>query len=251
MSLLNSKMLSLRMLTNAGRYNFQRSLVFQYADHNNFPRLAVNVVIKSYSSSSSSSSSSSTKTSPSSSSKKSNTTPTSSQKQELPFVPVKHIHIHPRELAQSAFFAEHRPLLNFGSEQAQQNEKTKQTSEEEDCEEENPGSSVNTTMLNNPISHFLNLFSFQTQQTIPNDIIANRFLSDIELKIKQEQLKESEINSIKNQQGQLVIIKAGRRKIERIRLSNIMQKRRMKMKKHKLKKLRKRTRALKKRLGKI
>ncbi|CAG8808640.1 18222_t:CDS:1, partial [Racocetra fulgida] len=36
-------------------------------------------------------------------------------KQELPFVHVNHI--HPRDLAQSTFFALHRPLLTFGSEQ--------------------------------------------------------------------------------------------------------------------------------------
>lgn len=86
------------------------------------------------------------------------------------------------------------------------------------------------------------------------------WLSEIEFKAKQEQLEEEllnkqkstvkeslEVDSVK-QQGQSVNSEAEK---EEIRLSNILQKRKLKMKKHKLKKLRKRNRALRKRLGKI
>jgi hypothetical protein len=88
-------------------------------------------------------------------------------------------------------------------------------------------------------------------------------LSKIEFKAKQEQLEEEisnkqkstvkeslEVDSVK-EQGQSVNSIAEKSKREKIRLSNIIQKRRLKMKKHKLKKLRKRTKALRKRLGKI
>lgn len=136
-----------------------------------------------------------------------------------------------------------------------------------DYEEENSGSSVNTPTPFNPISFYLNLYPFHSNQsTISMSSDADlkksivNWLSEIEFKAKKEQLEEElsnkqkstikdslEVDSVK-QQGQSINSEAEN---EEIRLSNILQKRKLKMKKHKLKKLRKRNRALRKRLGKI
>ncbi|CAI2172398.1 8186_t:CDS:2 [Funneliformis geosporum] len=218
-----------------------------------------NMTTRFYSSSSSSSSPSSTK--------KNNTTPTAPQK-ELHFVHVQHI--HPRDLAQSTFFALHRPLLTFGIEQMQtiENGQSQQVWEEEDYEE-NSGSNANAIPLANPLSPYLTTTPFHPNQpTISmsaseSQYVVNRFFSEIKLKFNQEQeqslnkqkttITYLEVNNIKQQeQSTSEIDFEERKKREKtLYLTNILQKRRLKMNKHKHKKLRKRTRALRKRLGKI
>lgn len=228
------------------------------------------VALRSYSSSSSSSSSSSTKktSSSSSSNTKNNTTPTAPQKQELSFVHVNHI--HPKDLAQTTFYAGHRPLLSFDSEQMQQNGQNKQILDDEDYEEENSGSNVNSILLNNPLSPYLTPSPFHPSQPIISSptataaelkFIVSRYLSKIELKLKQKQLADSsnerrttvigsDVDNVKQKKEHSVTVYSKRKRDKIIYFTNIVQKRRLKMKKHKLRKLRKRDRALRKRLGK-
>ncbi|CAJ0752304.1 670_t:CDS:10 [Entrophospora sp. SA101] len=89
------------------------------------------------------------------------------RKQELSFVQVNYI--HPRDLAQSTFYALHRPLLTIGSEMLnnQSLEKQQQKIYEEEEEEE-------------------------SQQ------IANKFLNDIESRIRKQQFSDDFENIVEN-----------------------------------------------------
>ncbi|CAG8682393.1 15633_t:CDS:2 [Gigaspora rosea] len=172
----------------------------------------------------------------SSNSTKRTTTSATPPKQELSFVHVNHI--HPRDLAQSTFFALHRPLLTFGI--------------YEDESSNNP----NPISLSNPLSPYLTSSSFHPTQpaisitSTESQMIVNRFFTDIESKVKKDgqtilnniTIDESHKQSFENDELK-------RRKLK-LYLTNIVQKRRLKMNKHKHKKLRKRLRALRKRLGK-
>ncbi|CAG8447819.1 166_t:CDS:2 [Funneliformis caledonium] len=153
-----------------------------------------NMTTRLYSSSSSSSSPSSTK--------KNNTTHTAPQK-ELHFVHVQHI--HPRELAQSTFFALHRPLLTFGNEQMQQtfeNGQNQQVWEEEDYEENSGSNANNAIPLANPLSPYLTTTPFHPNQptismsAAESKYVVNRFFSEIKLKFNQEQLLNNQKTTV-------------------------------------------------------
>ncbi|CAG8462999.1 4847_t:CDS:2 [Cetraspora pellucida] len=173
-------------------------------------------------------------------------------KQELPFVHVNHI--HPRDLAQSTFFALHRPLLTFGSEQPAMDNVQQQHEEEE--YEEDTSNAPNPMSLSNPLSPYLTSSPFHpTQPAIsitPTEslMIVNRFLTDQKSKVEKDEQMISNNNTLDRSQEQFIEDKEMKRRKHKLYLTNIVQKRRLKMNKHKHKKLRKRLRALRKRLGK-
>ncbi|CAG8460355.1 11688_t:CDS:2 [Acaulospora colombiana] len=180
------------------------------------------------------------------------TAPATPQKKELSFVHVNQI--RPRDLAQITFYALDRPLLSFGNEQTQN---IQQEWEEEDFEEESLSSS-HTNSLSITLTPF-----YPTQSTIPMTpaeqlSIVNKFLDGVVM-VEGEEIApsiegEKENSSLINSQEQSTTNFDERlerkRKANILYLTNIMQKRRLKMNKHKHKKLRKRQRALRKRLGK-
>ncbi|CAG8696702.1 15165_t:CDS:2, partial [Acaulospora morrowiae] len=221
------------------RSNLSRSIQnFDQAFKFRCSRILPAITIRPYSSSSSSSSNSTKRT----------TAPATPQKKEL-------------------------PLLSFGNELMQQSvESTQQQDweEEGDFEEESLASS-NTSSLTNPLSPYLTSSPLHpAQSTISitsseSEVIANKFLDDIESKVREEETDTStedvrKGSAITNSQDQLTTnpeeSERKNRKItdiirkRKLYLTNIIQKRRLKMNKHKNKKLRKRQRALRKRLGK-
>ncbi|CAG8721365.1 19140_t:CDS:2 [Gigaspora margarita] len=187
----------------------------------------------------------------SSNSTKRTTTSATPPKQELSFVHVNHI--HPRDLAQSTFFALHRPLLTFGSEQPAMDNVQQQ---EEEVYEDDSSNNPNPMSLSNPLSPYLTSSSFHPTQpaisitSTESQMIVNRFFTDIESMVKKDGqtiLNNTTIDKSHKQSFENDELK--RRKLK-LYLTNIVQKRRLKMNKHKHKKLRKRLRALRKRLGK-
>ncbi|KAG9286229.1 hypothetical protein G9A89_014215 [Geosiphon pyriformis] len=207
-------------------------------------------------------------------------------KQELTFVALNYV--DPRDLAHSTFFALHRPLPTINDQLAPVWDAGQQQSQgledEEEYDEDGLTAhstiyiSINSTSTTHPLlinpGNLLSPLqpsSFAMTSTESQQVI-NRFFSEIEASLKKEEEESEDFELLEVQRIRPTeqidrpnepdttkeldlyedeITEKREREGRTSYMSNIRQKRRLKMNKHKHKKLRKRQRALKRRLGKI
>ncbi|CAG8525341.1 5914_t:CDS:2 [Ambispora gerdemannii] len=169
-------------------------------------------------------------------------------------------YIDPRDLAHNTFFALHRPLPTINDQLAPvwgAGQQQPQGWEEEEEGVHSPLTKSTTTLILSPLQPSLPMTPDESQKVV------DRFFSEIDGKKKKTRAASmaEEVNNVRRKKSTLAVNDyrevegedddlTENNKVKTYYMTNVRQKRRLKMNKHKHKKLRKSQRALRKRLGK-